>query len=303
METTRFAGIIPPVLSPLTPDEGIDRPAVKRFVDFLIAGGVHGLFILGSMGEGPYLRPSVRRELAEATVEAAAGRVPVIAGVLESSTARVVEEMQRLALPGIAAYVVTTPYYYGGFSAGELRDHFRRVAEATDRPILAYNIPQNTHVPMKAELMLQLADLPHVIGVKDSSGDWLEVQLLLLRQRPRGFEVFQGNQIYAGASLLAGADGLVPGHANVCPDLLVGMYEAAQRKDPAAVWAGQARLNELLCLRGRAPIHTYKVLAQALGLMGDTVVTPLPRLGAEEARQCVAAHRAIGLTLAGGGPC
>ncbi len=297
METTRFAGIIPPVISPLTPDEEVDRPAVKRFVDFLIAGGVHGLFILGSMGEGPYLRPAVRRELAEATVEAAAGRVPVLAGALESSTARVVEEMRRLAIPGIAAYVVTTPYYYGGFNVGELREHFRRVAGATDRPILAYNIPQNTHVSMKAELMLQLADLPHVVGVKDSSGDWFEVQLLLLRQRSLAFRVFQGNQIYAGASLLAGADGLVPGHANVCPELLVTMYNAAQRKDAAAVWAAQARLNELLHLRGRAAIHTFKVVAQALGLMGDTVAAPLPRLGAEEARQCVAAHAAVGLAL------
>lgn len=300
MGTAGFAGIIPPMLSPLTPDEGVDRPAVKRFVDFLVAGGVHGLFILGSMGEGPYLRPLVRQELAEATVEAAAGRVPVIAGVLEPSTARVVDEMRRLALRGVAAYVVTTPYYYGGFSAGDLREHFRRVAEATDRPILAYSIPQNTHVPMKADLLLQLADLPNVIGVKDSSGDWLEVQMLLLRQRPERFLVFQGNQIYAGASLLAGADGLVPGHANVCPDLLLAMYAAAQRQDAAAVWTAQARLNELLRLRGRAPIHTFKVLAKAMGLMGDTVAAPLPRLGTEEVRQCLEAHAAAGLPLSGG---
>jgi 4-hydroxy-tetrahydrodipicolinate synthase len=293
----QFAGIIPPMLTPLTAEETIDGPAVKRFVDFLIAGGVHALFILGSMGEGAYLRPAVRREMAEATVEAAAGRVPVIAGVLEAGTARVVEELQRLSIPGIAAYVVTTPYYYGGFTPAELRSHFHRVAEATDRPILAYNIPPNTHVSMKAELMLQLADLPNVIGVKDSGGDWFEDQLLLLRQRPAGFLVFQGNQIYSGVSLLAGADGLVPGHANVCPELLVGMYDAAQRKETALVWSGQARVNELLGLRGRAAIHTYKVLAQALGLMSDTVATPLPRLSAEETRQCLAAHRARGFSF------
>ncbi len=294
METVHFSGIIPPVITPLTPDERVDRPAVKPFVEFLISGGVHGLFILGSMGEGCYLRPGVRQEMIEATVEAAAGRVPVIVGVLESSTARVLEEMRRVALPGVAAYVVTTPYYYGGFSVGELLEHFRRVGDATDRPILAYNIPQNTHVTMKADLMLQLADLRSVVGVKDSSGDWFEFQHLL-RLRPAGFRVFQGNQIYCGLSLLAGADGLVPGHANVCPDLLVGMYGAAQRKDAAAVWAGQERVNDLLRLRGRAAIHTYKVLAQAMGLMGDTVATPLPRLGADEKRQCLAAHAALGL--------
>ena len=297
METGRFAGIIPPMITPLTPKEQIDRPAVKRFVDFLIEGGAHGLFILGSMGEGAFLTVSARQEMAAATVEAAAGRVPVIAGALETGTARVVEEIRRLAVPGIAAYVVTTPYYYGGFGPVELREHFRRVADATDRPILAYSIPQNTHVAMKADLVLELAGLPNVVGVKDSSGDWFENQLLLLRPRPAGFAVFQGNQIYSAVSLLAGADGLVPGHANVWPKLLVGMYEAAQRKEIEAVWSAQARLNALLALRGRAAIHTYKVLAQALGLMTDTVAAPLPRLTADEAKQSLVAHAAVGLPL------
>ena len=297
MTTLDLAGVIPPMLTPLTATEEVDHPAVQRLVDFLIAGGVHGLFILGSLGEGAYLRSAVKRELAEITVRAAAGRVPVIAGVLETSTARVVEDMKRLALPGIAAYVVTTPYYYGGFGAGDLREHFRRVAEATDRPILAYNIPVNTHVTMKAELMLQLAGIPNIVGVKDSGGDWFEDQLLLLRQRPAGFRVFQGNQTYSGVSLLAGADGLVPGHANVCPELLVEMYAAAQRQDAAAVWAAQARLNDLMCLRAKAPIHTYKVIAQALGLMGDTVAAPLPRLSPEEVRQTRAAHARLGVPI------
>lgn len=297
----KLFGVIPPMITPLTPDENIDRQAVKRFVDFLIQGGVHGLFALGSMGEGAFLRPSVRQEMAAATVEAAGGRVPVIVGALETGTMRVVEEIGRLAIPGIAAYVVTTPYYYGGYAPGELREHFRRVADVTDRPILAYNIPQNTHVTMKAQLMLELASLPNVAGVKDSSGDWFENQLLLFGKRPSDFVVFQGNQIFCGASLLAGGDGLVPGHANVWPGLLVGMYEAARRKDPDAVWSAQARLNELLSLRGRAAIHTYKVIAQALGLMGDTVAAPLPRLSAEEAKQTVAAHAAIGLPIPAAG--
>ena len=285
------------MLTPLTPDERIDGPAVERLVNFLIGHGVHGLFILGSIGEGAFLRSAEKRKLAEATVAAAAGRVPVIAGVLESGTERVIEDMRLLALPGIAAYVVTTPYYYGGFAPGNLREHFRRVASAADRPILAYNIPQNTHVTMKADLMLELAEVPNIAGVKDSAGDWFEDQALLLRPRRAGFAVFQGNQVYAGVSLLAGADGLVPGHANIWPDLLVGMYEAALRKETAAVWTAQARLNELMTLRARAPIHTFKVIAQALGLMGDIVAAPLPRLNAEEARQCIAAHAAIGVPL------
>jgi len=294
---TRFAGIYPPMLTPLTPDERIDCPAVERLVEFLIGHGVHGLFILGSIGEGAYLRPAEKRKLAEATVAAARGRVPVIAGVLEPGTAQVVEGMRLLALPGIAAYVVTTPFYYGGFPPARLHEHFRRAAEAADRPVLAYNIPQNTHVTMKAELMRALADIPNIAGVKDSAGDWFEDQALLLRPRRDGFAFFQGNPADMGVSLLAGADGLVPGHANVCPDLLVGMYQAARRKEPEAVWQAQARLNQLMALLAPAPQHTFKLLAQALGLMGDTVASPLPRLSPEEARQRLAAHAALGLPL------
>ena len=123
MDTT-FAGIIPPMLTPLTPDERIDCAAVERLVYFLIGHGVHGLFILGSIGEGAFLRPTEKRALAEATIAAARGRVPVIAGVLEPGTEQVIEGMRLRALPGIAAYVVTTPYYYGGFPTASLREHF-----------------------------------------------------------------------------------------------------------------------------------------------------------------------------------
>ncbi len=292
---TRFAGIIPPMLTPLTSDERVDVPAVGRLVEFLIGHAVHGLFILGSIGEGAFLRVAEKRALVEATVAAAGGRVPVLIGLLETGTERVLEEMRRLAHPGVAAYVVTTPYYYGGFTPRSLREHFRRVASAADRPILAYNIPQNTHVTMKADLMLELADLPNIAGIKDSAGDWFEDQLLLLRPRRADVAVFQGNQAYAGVSLLAGADGLVPGHANIWPDLLVGMYDAAVRKELSPVWLAQARLNALMTLRAQAPIHTFKVIAQALGLMSDTVTSPLPRLGALEAQRCLAAHAEIGL--------
>jgi 4-hydroxy-tetrahydrodipicolinate synthase len=295
--TAAFSGIIPPMLTPLTPDEQIDGPAVERLVNFLIGHGVHGLFILGSIGEGAFLRAAAKRDLVEATVAAAAGRVPVLVGVLECSSARVIEEMGRLTHPGVAAYVVTTPYYYGGFGPQDLAAHFAAVAKAADKPVLAYNIPQNTHVSMKADTMRALAEVPNIVGIKDSGGDWFEDQLLLLGPRTPGFAIFQGNQAYAGVSLLAGANGLVPGHANVWPDLLVGMYDAARRQDPAAVWAAQAHLNALMTLRARAPIHTFKVMAHALGLMGDTVAAPLHRLNAEEAVQCIAAHRAIGLPL------
>jgi 4-hydroxy-tetrahydrodipicolinate synthase len=295
--SSQFTGVIVPMVTPLTADERLDRPALKRLVEYVIQGGVDGIFILGSIGEGPMLRPAVRLELAEATVEAAAGRVPVIAGALEPSTSRVIEEVRALAGRGLRGYVVTTPFYYGGYNAEDLSAHFRRVAEAADLPILLYNIPQNTKVAFGAELALKLAKVANVAGLKDSSGDWIEVQAILAAHRPPGFVVLQGNQTYAGISMLTGADGLVPGHANVYPQLLAELVASGRRGDVAATMACQARLDALMRLRGRAAIHTFKIVLKAMGLTGDTVCSPLPRLAPPEAEKFLAASVAAGLPL------
>ncbi len=295
-----FAGVIPPMITPLTEEEEIDRPAVARLVSFLIKGGVDGLFVLGTIGEGPHLRASARVELVEASVEAAGGQVPVIAGVLEPGSARVIEEILRLRGRGLAGYVVTTPFYYKGYGEGELRDHFHRIAEASDLPILLYNIPQNTGIALKSELVLRLAETEGYVGIKDSSGDWTEVQAILQR-RGSEFVVLQGMQSLCAVSLLAGADGLVAGHANVYPRLLADLMAAGLRHDVDAVFAHQEQLDRLVRLRGRASIHGLKLVAKALGLTDESVTSPTPRFTQEERRAFLRASAAAdpSLSLAG----
>lgn len=292
-----FTGVVVPMITPLTEDERLDRAAVHRIVDFLVDGGVHGLFILGSIGEGAVLRPAVRHELAEVAVEAAAGRVPVIAGAIEASTPRVVDEIRALAGRGLSGYVSTTPFYFGGYNDSELYGHFSRIAEAADLPVLLYNIPQNTKVPLSADLAVRLSQVPNIAGIKDSSGDWSQVQAILLN-RPSGFRVLQGNQNLSAISILSGADGLVPGHANVWPQLLVELMAAAQKGDMSAAFAFQARLDRVVRLRGRAIVHTFKTLAKARGLIdGDHMVSPAPRLSAAEADTLLHASVAAGLPI------
>ncbi len=296
----QLTGVVVPMITPLTEDERLDRASVQRMVNFLIHGGVHGLFVLGSIGEGALLDPSIRHELVEVTVEATAGRVPVIAGVLEPSTNRVVNEVRALAGRGLSGYVATTPYYFSGYSNGDLYRHFSLIAEAADRPILLYNIPQNTKVTLDADLVLRLAETPNIVGIKDSSGDWAQVQTILLNRSP-GFAVLQGNQSLSAISLLFGAEGLVPGHANVWPGLLVGLVAAARRGDTAAAMSDQARLDTLIRLRGRATVHTFKVIAKALGLIAcDHVASPQPQMNDEEVQTLIRGCAAAGLPLPGG---
>ncbi len=153
----RFENVIVPMLSPLTADERIDLPALRRMVDFLLDARVDAIFVLGSNGEGPALRPSERRRLAAESVQAVAGRCAVIAGAIEPSTSRVIDEIRNLSDCGLDGFVATTPFYFSGHSDAELVAHFRVIADVAPAPLILYNIPQNTHVVLRASVVRALA--------------------------------------------------------------------------------------------------------------------------------------------------
>lgn len=285
------------MLTPIDGHELLDRPAVRRLVEHILAGGANGLFLLGSMGEGPNLRLSVRQALVETTVEAVAGRVPVIAGVLRSSTADVIDEIRALSGRGLDGFVVTTPYYYSEFDDDRLYDHFRRAVEAADLPVLLYSIPSATRVAVSAELVLRLAELPGVAGMKDSSGNWDTVRTILQNRPDPEFTLLQGWTPMAVGSLLAGADGLVPGEANIFPRLLSDLVAAVQRGDLTGAFDCEARVSRYMPVHGWRSIHALKVLGKAMGLMEDYVTSPLPLVTAEETRTVLAAGEAAGLPI------
>jgi dihydrodipicolinate synthase/N-acetylneuraminate lyase len=267
---------------------------MARLVEHQIQGGVHGIFVLGTNGEGPCLRDAVRQEACEVAVETSGGRVPVIAGVLQPSTARIIDDVKLLEGTGIAAVVATTPYYFGGYNDDELVGHYRRIADATDLPILVYNIPQNTKVPVKASALLKIAEDPRIAGVKDSSGDWTEVQRIILERPREDFVILQGNQQMAAISLVLGADGLVPGFANVHPRLMADLYDAVQRGATAEAFAIQKQVDAFLRIRGRATLHGTKLLAAHLGLIQPHLTSPLPRMNPDEAKRYLDACLAAG---------
>ena len=142
----QFANVIVPLLTPLDANERIDVDALRRMVAFQLRAGVDAIFVLGSNGEGPALRPSERGTLAQETVRAVAGRCAVIAGAIEVSTARVIDEIDNLAGCGLDGFVATTPFYYSGHSDADLVAHFRAIAAHAPAPVLVYNIPQNSKV-------------------------------------------------------------------------------------------------------------------------------------------------------------
>ncbi len=296
MAACKFVGVYPPVITPLTADEEIDREGVKKHIDFVVNAGVDGIFILGSIGEGPFVRPRVAAAMAEATVEAVAGRVPVIAGVIEPSTGRAIDAVKNLSGRGLAGYVAAAPFYFGGYVNRELDKHFRKIADAADLPVLLYNIPVNTKTPMNADLILGLQNHPNIAGIKDSSGDWPEIQPVLFNKE-KDFVFLQGNQYMCAVSLMMGAEGLVPGHANVWPKLVVDLMKAGKEKDFKTLFALQNTLDKLVKLRGRAPNYTYKIVTKAMGLTDEYVSTPLPTLTPEETEKFIKTSIELGVPI------
>jgi len=159
------------MVTPLTEDEEVDASAVAPLTEHVLAGGVHAVFILGTMGEGATLDDGRRLTMAQATVEAVAGRVPVLAGVIETSTRRAVTAAQVLAEAKVDVLVVMAPCYYRHPDQTELLAHFRAVAEATDLPVVIYDNPHTTKNALTIESVAELAKHPQTVALKDSTGD------------------------------------------------------------------------------------------------------------------------------------
>lgn len=296
----KYTGVIPPVITPRTADGVIDTAGLEAVVQHLLAGGVTGLFVLGSSGEVPYLS-NAERELVVSTIAAANdGRVPLIVGANEQTTARVIEEGRRMIELGAQALVVTTPYYALS-NAAEIEAHFRAIHAALDVNIFAYDVPVRTHVKLPLDVAIRLAKDGVIVGVKDSSGDDVSFrQLLLATGGIEGFSVFTGHEVVVDGALLGGAHGVVPGLGNVDPAGYRRLFDAAVAGDWAQAAKEQDRLARVFDIvytpdssrvsGGAAGLGAFKTALVELGIIGNnTMSTPMESLNAAEA----AAIRAI----------
>ncbi|MCQ4205812.1 MULTISPECIES: dihydrodipicolinate synthase family protein [Streptomyces] len=244
-----FRGVVPPLVTPLTPEGEVDVASVRRLAEHLVGAGVHGLFVLGSSGEAAYLTDAQRRTALEAAVDAAAGRVPVLAGVIETTTARVLDRAKDALKAGADALVATAPFYTRTHPV-EIADHFRRLRAGADLPLFAYDIPVSVHSKLSRDTVLALAADGTLAGLKDSSGDEGSLRRLLapLRAAAPAFSVLTGSELTVDGALLAGVDGVVPGLGNVDAHGYVRLYEAARAGDWDTARAEQDRLAALFGL-------------------------------------------------------
>lgn len=218
-------GAIPALVTPLTEDGELMEQGLRDVLDYTIAGGVHGVFVLGSSGEIFGLTDAQKRRVVEITVEHVAGRVPVYCGASEITTRDCVKTVRMVAeVGGVAALSVLTPYFLVP-TQSELITHFTTIAGETDLPVLLYNNPGKTLVPITLPTAVRLADVPNIVGIKDSSGN-LSVTADYLRETPDDFSVLVGKDTLIYAGLAMGAHGAIASTANVAPALVAGIYDA-----------------------------------------------------------------------------
>ncbi|MFJ6082528.1 dihydrodipicolinate synthase family protein [Streptomyces sp. NPDC092369] len=245
---TPLTGVVPPVCTPLTPEGEVDVPSLLRLVDHLLGGGVDALFVLGSSSEAAYLTDRRRRQVVESVVGHVGGQLPVLAGVIDMTTPRVLDHVESVTAAGADAVVVTAPYYTSTHPA-EIARHFRLIAAASPVPVVAYDIPAAVHSKLPAELVLELAADGTLAGLKDSSGDLAGFREVVTGARGlTGFSVLTGSELFVDSALALGAHGAVPGLANVDPHGYVRLHRACQARDRDRARAEQDRLCALFHL-------------------------------------------------------
>ncbi len=241
-----FSGVVPPVVTPDTPDHQLDVVSFERSINRLIEAGVDGLFFLGSSGEVVFATDERRDQIVFEAVRIVDHRVPVLVGIIDTETERVLEHGRRALALGADALVATAPFYALGGPA-DVEEHFRILHQELDAPLFAYDIPVCVHTKLPWKMLARLGAEGVLAGVKDSSGDDVSFRYLVQENEKNGhpLTLLTGHEIVVDGALLSGADGSVPGLANVAPEGYVRMWKAAQEGNWAEVKREQDRLNEI----------------------------------------------------------
>ncbi len=229
--TKKYHGIIVPAITPLADPETIDLPAVKPLFDFMIAGGIHGIFILGSTGEGPALKLSEQKKLITESVKAIAGRVKLLVGISGASGAETLEMGDFAIQAGADAVVAALPCYIPATSEEEIINYYTVLGQRFPDKVFIYNMPALTKINIQPELAVKLLSLPGITGYKDSAGDFDNLVTVIKSAKHLGRAIFVGPEHLTGPAMLAGADGGVNGGANVKPEMFADIVKAVDEQD------------------------------------------------------------------------
>jgi 4-hydroxy-tetrahydrodipicolinate synthase len=276
-------GIIPAVITPLDGVGRFSEGAMRKLIDYLIEGGIHGLFVVGTTGEFYGLSQEEKREIFRVTIDQTAGRVPVYAGTSGITTRECVTLTEIAEECGVDAVSVLTPMFITP-SQAQLVDHYRTIAASTDLPVILYNNPPKTGVALAPATVAKLAETPNIVGIKDSSGDLtVTAEYLRLTRGQPGFSVLMGRDTLIYGALCYGATGSIASCANVAPRICADIYNKFKAGDMAG--ALEAQFN-LAPLRIAFNIGTFpaviKESLELLGIAAGSCMAPVGPMTSEE---------------------
>ena len=288
-----FRGSIVALITPFR-NGGLDESAYRALIEWQINEGTEALVPCGTTGESPTLDHSEHKRIVEICIQAAAGRVPVIAGTGSNSTAEAIDLTRHAKKAGAAAALVVTPYYNKPTQEGLFR-HYQAMAESVDLPIVIYNIPPRCVIDMSVETMARLAKLPNIIGVKDATADLARPIRTRLAIGP-DFCQLSGEDGTAVPFLAAGGHGCISVTANVAPRACAEMQRAWRAGDLAKTMALQDKLmplhSALFCESNPGPV---KYAASLLGRCAPETRLPLAPLSEASKETVRRAMTAVGL--------
>jgi len=267
----KVKGIIPPMVTPLDKNENIDKKAIERVVNYLIKGGVHGVFPLGSTGEWYGFDFEKKKEIIETVMEVTNKRVPVYVGTGAITTKETISFTRLATDIGVDAVSVITPVFISP-NAQELYNHYQAIASSTDLPIILYNNPGRTGINLSVDLVIKLSKIENIVGIKDSSGDMTQ-GAEYIRRTADDFAVLAGRDTLIYGFLSYGGKGAIAATANIVLQIVVKIYEEYQKGHYQKALKAQFQLAPLRMAfnLGSFPV----VIKEGLKLLGIDVGSTL----------------------------
>jgi 4-hydroxy-tetrahydrodipicolinate synthase len=271
---TPFTGCGTALVTPFTTDGALDEPAITRLARRQVDQGIHFLVPCGTTGESPTLDAHERRRVVELTVEAAAGRVPVMAGAGGYDTREVIAAVAEMAKAGAQGILSVSPYYNKPTQEG-LYQHYKAIAQSTSLPILVYNVAGRTASNVETATLVRLAEIPNIVGVKEASGNIAQI-CDVRRQLPPDFLVVSGDDAITLPVMSVGGQGVISVAANEIPGEMSRMVEAVERNDWAAARALHHRYHPLMAVNfvESNPIPVKTAMAR-MGLLNEVFRLPM----------------------------
>ena len=278
--TSKLKGIVPPLVTPLINNTTIDTEGLERLIEHVIAGGVHGIFILGTTGEAQSISMALRHEMIRQSARILTKRLPLLVGISDTSLEDSLS-LARLAADSGADAVVSAPPYYFATGQAELAEFYEQLIPELPLPVFLYNMPTHTKVSFAPDTIRRIAAHPKVIGFKDSSGSGSYFQSVMYAMRDRDdFSLFVGPEEMMAESVLLGADGGVNGGANIFPSLYVSLYNAAVAKEVDKVRELHRQVMQISATiytigsYGSSYLKGVKAALSELGICNDFVAAP-----------------------------